>query len=75
MESKVPFDPQAESNFYGLVWILQHSTIKSCLMRVNQAGPIPSGLVCTNCSDKTSVLLINSWNVFQDLVEFTCVGK
>lgn len=73
MESKVPYDPQAESNFYGLVLILQHSTIKSWL--INQAGPISSGLACTNSSDKISVLLINSWNVSQDLVEFTFVGK
>ena len=60
MESKVPFDPQAKSNFYGFVLILHHSTIKSWLIRISQAGPIPSGHVCTNFGDKTSVLLINS---------------
>lgn len=44
--------PQAESNSYGIVLIVQHSTIKPFLVRVNQAGPMPSGHVCTETSDK-----------------------
>lgn len=48
-------EPQAECMCYGL----QHSAVKSCLIRLNQAGLTPSVLVCARTRDKSSVSLIN----------------
>lgn len=69
-----PFEPQAESNFYGLVFIRWHSTIKS--RPINQAGPRPPGHVCTNSGDKTSIFLINSRDRLRDSggKEVYCLG-
>lgn len=67
--------PQAESNLYGIVLIMQHSTIKSFPLRVNPVGPVPSGHVRTDTSDKTFILLINSGNLLRDSVGLTRVGK